>query len=77
MDESVGLRELRQRASEIVRQVEDGQEMTVTVQNRPAIRLVPITRTRWRPMADVRSVFAGPPEDPATWRADLARLERS
>jgi len=74
VDERVGLRELRQRASEIVRRVEEGQEMTVTVQGRPAIRLVPITRSRWRPMHDVRDVFASTPEDVAAWRTDGERI---
>jgi prevent-host-death family protein len=71
MDNTVGLRELRQRASEIVRKVEEGQEMTVTVQGRPAMRLVPVTRSRWRPLRDVRHIFAGTPEDVAAWRADM------
>jgi prevent-host-death family protein len=77
MDDTVGLRELRQRASEIVRKVEDGHEMTVTVQGRPAIRLVPITRSRWRRMVEVRDVFAGTPEDAAAWRADMDRIDQT
>lgn len=77
MENTVGLRELRQRASEIVRKVEDGQEMTVTVQGRPAIRLVPITRSRWHRMDEVRDVFAGLPEDPSAWRADMDRIDQS
>ena len=75
MDDTVGLRELRQRASEIVRKVEDGQEMTVTVQGRPAMRLVPITRSRWRRMSDVRDLFEGTAEDLNTWRADMDRID--
>ena len=75
MEETVGLRELRQRASEIVRQVEDGHEMTVTVQGRPAIRLVPITRTRWRRLAEVTGLFDGAPEDSATWRDEMDRID--
>jgi prevent-host-death family protein len=75
MEKTVGLRELRQRASEIVRTVEDGHEMTVTVQGRPAIRLVPITRSRWRRMADVRELFAGSSENTATWRSDMNRID--
>ena len=77
MENTVGLRELRQRASEIVRKVEDGQEMTVTVQGRPAIRLVPITRSRWRRMEDVRGLFAGKPEDATAWRADMDRIDQT
>ena len=77
MEDTVGLRELRQRASEIVRKVEDGQEVTVTVQGRPAIRLVPITRSRWRRMAEVRDLFAGTTEDAAAWRADMDRIDHT
>jgi prevent-host-death family protein len=77
MENTVGLRELRQRASEIVRKVEDGQEMTVTVQGRPAMRLVPITRARWRRVEEVRDLFAGPPEDLAAWRSDTDGIDQS
>lgn len=77
MEETVGLRELRQRASEIVRKVEDGHEMTVTVQGRPAIRLVPIKRSRWRRMEDVKELFTGTPEDAATWRADMGQIDHT
>ena len=77
-DQTVGLRELRQRASEIVRQVEDGHEMTVTVQGRPAMRLVPITRSRWRRMEEVREIFGGAPAvDAAAWRADMEQIDQS
>lgn len=37
-----GLRELRQNASELVRRVEAGGEVTITVAGRPSARLVPI-----------------------------------
>jgi prevent-host-death family protein len=77
MENTVGLRELRQRASEIVRKVEDGQEMTVTVQGRPAMRLVPITRSRWRRVEEVRDLFAGAPEDPAARRPGMDGIDQS
>ncbi|HEY3845333.1 MAG TPA: type II toxin-antitoxin system prevent-host-death family antitoxin [Acidimicrobiales bacterium] len=77
IETTVGLRELRQRASEIVRQVEEGHEMTVTVQGRPAVRLVPITRSRWRRLADVREAFGGAPVDAAAWRADMEQIDES
>jgi prevent-host-death family protein len=77
IETTVGLRELRQRASEIVRQVEEGHEMTVTVQGRPAVRLVPITRSRWRRLADVRETFGGAPVDAAAWRADMEQIDES
>lgn len=38
---AVGLRELRQNASELVRRVESGEEIEITVAGRPGARLVP------------------------------------
>ena len=66
--ETVGLRELRQNASELVRRAEEGEEITITVAGRPGARLVPATSRAWRRWADVAELFAGP-ADPA-WTAD-------
>ena len=66
--EVVGLRELRQNASDLVRRVEEGEEITITVAGRPGARLVPAVARSWRRWADVAELFAGP-EDPA-WDAD-------
>jgi prevent-host-death family protein len=64
----VGLRELRQNASELVRRAEEGEEITITVAGRPGARLVPAAPRTWRRWADVAELFAGP-ADPA-WKAD-------
>ncbi len=66
MNEQVGLREMRQEASDLVRRVEAGEEIVVTVSGRPAAMLVPIRRMRWRNGQDVGYVFDNP--------ADLAWL---
>lgn len=66
--EVVGLRELRQNASNLVRRVEEGEEITITVAGRPGARLVPAVARTWRQWADVAELFAGP-ADPA-WDAD-------
>lgn len=67
--ESVGLRELRQKASDLVRRVEEGEEITITVAGRPGARLVPATPAHtWRQWPAVAELFAGP-EDPS-WAAD-------
>jgi prevent-host-death family protein len=39
--ESIGVRDLRQRASEILKSVEAGESVVVTVAGRPVARLVP------------------------------------
>lgn len=66
--EVVGLRELRQNASDLVRRVEGGEEITITVAGRPGARLVPAARRAWRRWEDVAELFAGP-ADP-DWDAD-------
>lgn len=72
---TVGLRELRQDASEIVRQVENGEEIEITVAGRPAARIVPATPRRWQRWADIADVFAGRP-DPA-WEQDRNLVDQS
>ena len=57
---TVGLRELRQDASELVRRVEAGEEITITVSGRPSARLVPARPTQWRAWADIADLFRGP-----------------
>jgi prevent-host-death family protein len=64
----VGLRELRQQASELVRRVEAGEEITITVAGRPSARLVPIAPRSWRSYTDMAEVFNGPAD--AEWSAD-------
>jgi prevent-host-death family protein len=69
----VGLRELRQQASELVRRVEAGEEVTITVAGRPSARLVPIAPRSWRSYTDMAEVFNGP-VDPE-WTADRERVD--
>jgi len=64
----VGLRELRQQASELVRRAEAGESITVTVSGRPAARLVPADRNTWRRFSEVAELFAGPAD--ANWQRD-------
>ena len=66
--ETIGLRELRQNASDLVRRVERGEEITITVAGRPGARLVPAAPRTWRRWADVGDLFGGR-ADP-TWKAD-------
>jgi prevent-host-death family protein len=70
---TAGLRELRQNASELVRQVEAGHTVTITVSGRPVAELVPPQRHRWRAWADIATIFAGP-GDP-TWAQDRDLVE--
>ncbi len=71
---TVGLRELRQQASELLRRVEAGEEVTITVAGRPSARLVPIAPQTWRSYDEVADVFSGRP-DPA-WETDRDRIDQ-
>lgn len=70
MSDHVGLREMRQQASELVRRVEAGEEIVVTVSGRPAARLVPVHPMRWRKGREIRQVF-DTPTDPV-WPVEHA-----
>jgi prevent-host-death family protein len=71
----VGLRELRQNASELIRSVEAGETVTVTVSGRPAAVLSPVASRTWRRWEDVRDVFEGP-VDP-DWEGDRDLVDHS
>ncbi|MBB3661814.1 MULTISPECIES: type II toxin-antitoxin system Phd/YefM family antitoxin [Prauserella salsuginis group] len=74
--DSVGLRELRQNASELVRRVEAGGEVTITVAGRPSARLVPIDGPRrWRTYDDVADLFDGT-ADPE-WARDRDLIDQT
>ena len=71
----VGLRELRQEASELVRRVEQGEEIEITVAGRPAARLVGAEPRRWQQWAAVAELFAGR-ADPE-WDRDRDLVDQS
>lgn len=71
----VGLRELRQQASELVRRVEAGEEVTITVSGRPSARLVAVAPRTWRKWDDVAELFTGP-ADPC-WERDRERVDEA
>lgn len=68
MASHVGLRELRQHASDLVRRAQAGEEITITVSGRASARLVPAAPTRWSPWDDIAELFAG--SDDPDWRQD-------
>jgi prevent-host-death family protein len=72
---TVGLRELRQDASELVRRVEGGEEIEITVAGRLAARMVPAEPRRWQRWVDVADLFAGRP-DP-DWERDRDLIDQS
>lgn len=72
---TVGLRELRQDASELVRRVEGGEEIEITVAGRLAARMVPATAKRWQRWDEVADAFAGRP-DP-DWERDRDLIDQA
>jgi prevent-host-death family protein len=59
---TIGLRELRQQASELVRKAEAGETIIVTVSGREVAELNPVRRNRWRSGNDIAAIFSGPPD---------------
>lgn len=73
--DTVGLRELRQNASELVRRVEAGEEIEITVSGRLAARMVPAAPKRWQRWGDIADAFHGRP-DP-DWERDRTLIDQS
>jgi prevent-host-death family protein len=71
----VGLREMRQNASDLVRRAEAGEQVTITVAGRPAAVLGPVSSRAWRRWDDIADIFAGP-ADP-DWTSDRDLLDGS
>jgi prevent-host-death family protein len=71
--DSVGLRELRQHASDLVRRAESGERLLITVAGRGAAVLGPPERGLWRRYEDVAGVLAGPADE--DWDADRRLLD--
>ena len=53
----VGLREMRQNASDLVRRAQAGERVTITVAGRPAAVLGPVSPRTWREWDDLAGVF--------------------
>lgn len=72
--ESVPARELRNDTAGLLRRVEAGEEVVITVNGRPAARLVALgTRRRWLPRAELARRLSAAQADPGL-RDDLAIL---
>jgi prevent-host-death family protein len=71
----VGLREMRQNASDLVRRAQAGEQVTITVAGRPAAVLGPVSPRAWRRWDDLADVFAEPTD--ADWAHDRDLLDDS
>ncbi|HUZ09116.1 MAG TPA: type II toxin-antitoxin system prevent-host-death family antitoxin [Acidimicrobiales bacterium] len=70
---SIAQKELRNQVGEVLRRVEAGETLTVTVAGRPVAELGPAHRRRWVGGAALAGIWTG--EAPRDLRADLASLE--
>ncbi|MEP6480307.1 MAG: type II toxin-antitoxin system prevent-host-death family antitoxin [Rhodoglobus sp.] len=64
----MGIRELRQQASDLVRRASAGEEIIIAVSGYPTARLVPLEGRRWRKGRDIAGLFSAA-ADP-TWQLD-------
>ncbi len=72
---TVGLRELRQDAAELIRRVETGEQSDITVAGRLAARIVPVTPRRWQTWDVIAELFNGPPD--TSWERDQELVDQS
>lgn len=73
MSNSISVRDLRNRVSELLRRVEDGERLTVTVDRRPVAQIVPLRRRRAVPVDEAYAVASRHPADAGLLR-DVRRL---
>lgn len=69
----VGLREMRQNASELVRRAQAGEQVTITVAGRPAAVLGPVSPRTWRQWDEIGAIFTGPAD--VDWAHDRDLLD--
>jgi prevent-host-death family protein len=73
--DTIGLRELRQDASELIRRVESGEQIDITVSGRLAARLVPATPKQWQRWGAIAELLSGQ-ADP-NWEQDRELVDQS
>lgn len=72
---TTGLRELRQQASDLVRQAEAGETIIVTINGREVAELGPVRRHQWRRANDLAAIYAGPAD--RDWAADRELIDNT
>ena len=60
----VSARDLRNRTAEVLRRVEAGERLRVSVNRRPVAELIPLSRPRWSTGAAMERVLAEAAADP-------------
>lgn len=72
--DALGLRELRQYASDLVRRAEAGEHLVITVSGRPAAVLGPPERDHWRHYEEIADVLVRRTDD--AWEADRDLIDQ-
>lgn len=72
---NVGLREMRQNASELVARAQQGERFVVTVSGRPAAELGPTRTPQWRTWEEISPILSLPPV--TDWSQDEHQLDDS
>ncbi len=62
---TIAQRELRNHSGEILRQVESGEQFTITVEGRPVAVLGPYQKRQWVPREELLKILRVQPPDPS------------
>lgn len=75
MKREIAARELRNNTADLLRRIEEGEEIVITTRGKPVAALMPLAteRRRWLPRAELVRRLAVAQADPGL-REDLARL---
>ena len=71
----MGLRELRQNASDYIRRAEQGETFIVTVNGRPAAHLGPVDKPQWIDASAIQDLWKFP-MDAEAWEADMNEIDQ-
>lgn len=71
----MGLRELRQNASDYIRRAEQGETFLVTINGRPAAQLGPVTKPQWVDASALAGLWLYP-LDVQAWEADMDEIDQ-
>ena len=72
---NISSRDLRTRTAEVLRRVEAGERLLVSVNRRPVAELIPLTRPTWTTGRSIERVLAEAPTDAKLTR-DLAPVRK-
>jgi prevent-host-death family protein len=69
MENRVGIRELKQNASKVIKEVKEGEAVTVTEHGVPVAKIIPIAKDRYQELIDDGTL------EPPTTRFDIRQIK--